>query len=240
MVYSADSARSSDEVRLVATHGELQPTPATRHLLERVGGVPALEVMTLLFYQKFFADGHLRQFLGDMHTPLETHARRIAMYMAEMMGDSAMPWTKDTQTRPCAKVRLARGQSIEVNSRFSAHAAAWHSVARKPQDVGRRFKLDDCRVWMRLMFWACRESGLAKDETFFTFFQKWVGHFIPIYEATAQVFVRAEARWSADRKNLLAYEANQRTMPDVIGVPYSIAVRGLPAAEADDQTWPYE
>ena len=29
----------------------------------------------------------------------------------------------------------------------------------KPLAVGRHFQLADCRVWMRLHFWAAREAG---------------------------------------------------------------------------------
>ena len=35
-----------------------------------------------------------------------------------------------------------------------------HSPKRDAAQFGQHFKLDDCRVWMRLPFWAAREAGL--------------------------------------------------------------------------------
>ena len=35
-----------------------------------------------------------------------------------------------------------------------------HSPKRDEGSFGEHFKLDDCRRWMRLHFWAARESGI--------------------------------------------------------------------------------
>jgi truncated hemoglobin YjbI len=209
--------------------GELRPTSATRALLARIGGVDRLTDMTFLFYQKMFADTHLRQFLGALHTPLEEHARRLAMYIAETMGADGSPWSADIQQRPKPRVSVANGRTVVVDSRASAHAAAWHSVARQPSHVGRRFKLEDCRIWMRLMFLSCREAQLGDedDDAFFAFFQQWVGHFIPIYERTAKHFVAVEAQWSRNRANVQQYFDDGCTMTDVVGVPPEVALAAV-------------
>jgi hypothetical protein len=47
-----------------------------------------------------------------------------------------------------------------VHDRSSAHFAAWHSPKRELDKLGDHFKLDDCRVWLRIHFWACRKAGL--------------------------------------------------------------------------------
>ena len=38
---------------------------------------------------------------------------------------------------------------------------------RPKEERGRRFKLPDCRTWMRLMFWSARECKLDQHEAFF-------------------------------------------------------------------------
>lgn len=228
--------------KLYITDDGLTPTAATRALLESIGGVDRLVTMTFAFYIKFSEDDHLKQFLGEMHTPLEVHARRIALYIAEMMGAEGNPWTTDTETRPKCPVRVAGNRTVVVASRMSAHAAAWHSVTRQRENLGKRFKLDDCRVWMRLMFWACRECGLAEQSPeFFEYFTRWVGHFIPIYESSAKYFVRAESRWSLDPRKTDAYlTSSPRVMRDVVGVPLQMAATTLPQHEVTDKSWPYD
>ena len=49
-----------------------------------------------------------------------------------------------------------------------AHFAAWNSPKREPNKRGHPFKLDDCRVWMRLMFWSARDTGLDRHTAFFS------------------------------------------------------------------------
>lgn len=230
-------------VPLTIVDGGIGFNDASKALLEDIGGIPALVETTNIFYQSFWADQYLKQFLGKEHTPIETHAQRIAMYVAEQMGGKGQPWTADTTKRSeCPHLHrapIAGGKFVVVDSRADAHFASWNSVTRPADRVGRRFKLDDCRVWMRLMFWACRKSGVAQHAPFFNYFQRWIGHFIPIYEQTARVFVRNEARWSANAANIDAYIAAGRVMTDVIDVPYAAAIATVPQAEALDSKWPY-
>ena len=50
------------------------------------------------------------------------------------------------------------------------------------------FKLDDCRVWMRLHFWAAREAGLFEGEkaAFGDYYVRFIAHFVRVYEASVR------------------------------------------------------
>jgi hypothetical protein len=72
---------------------------------------------------------------------------------------------------------------------------------------------------MRLHFWALRESGLwEKSPSFAQYYVKFIGHFVSIYESTAPMFARMEARWSADPKNTQRYLANGLKMEGIHGL----------------------
>ena len=111
---------------------------------------------------------------------------------------------------------------------------------------GEHFKLDDCRVWMRLHFWAAREVGLFDDHpAFMDYYVRFIGHFVSVYERLAPPFARESARWSADPANVEAYLVTKQ-MPDVVGVSPREALSQLPAAEraytgssAGRLLWPY-
>ena len=96
-----------------------------------------------------------------------------------------------------------------------SHARAWHSPARSPDDRGERFSLTDCIVWMRLMFLAGRETGLAEHTVFWQFFQGFLGHFIAVYERSAPPHTRAAARWSQDSKRVEQYREAGCYMEDI-------------------------
>eukprot|EP00296_Roombia_truncata_P000728 JP436419.1.p1 GENE.JP436419.1~~JP436419.1.p1 ORF type:complete len:226 (-),score=20.76 JP436419.1:151-753(-) len=174
-----------------------QVSQGTIDLLEEIGGKDRIIAVTSRFYPKMFEDSQIYQFVARTDDP---HAERLGTWIAEKMNGDPI-WTN---SRPS-------------NSRTQAHHDAWHSPKRTPSKHGRRFKLDDCRIWMRLMFWSAREEGL--DETpFFEWFVKFIGHFIGVYEATAPAFARESAEWSADPKNIEKYLAAERRMSDVIGL----------------------
>mmetsp|Transcript_76801 Transcript_76801/g.220588 ORF Transcript_76801/g.220588 Transcript_76801/m.220588 type:complete len:159 (+) Transcript_76801:135-611(+) len=149
-------------------------------------------------------------------------------------------WTVERQTRPQKVIRLSGGYTHVVHDRSSAHVAAWNSVHREAGKEGDHFKLDDSRIWMRLMFWSAREQCLLENENFAYWFVGFIGHFVKIYESTAPMFARESARWSADPANIQTYLDNGRRMDDVRDVPLREAARDVPAAEARDRTWPYE
>ena len=214
----------------------------SRQLLQDVGGFDTILRITLIFYEKFAKDQHLRPFLGELHYPLEVHAKRLALYITEMMGDSSMPWSNDLKSCPFrqTKVKLGTGETVLVKARSEAHYAAWNSTKRRPDQLGRRFKLDDCRVWMRLFFWSSHELGIpSAHPQLFDYLVRWVGHFIRIYESTAQQFTRLESRWATSEANLAAYVDAGCFMKDVVGVPLSQCVRLVPQVEVLDAKWPY-
>ena len=111
---------------------------------------------------------------------------------------------------------------------------------RAADKVGQHFKLDDARVWMRLMFWSARSEGLFDaSPRFADWFVRFIGHFVRVYESTAPAFARESARWSADAANIAAYEEAGFRMADVIGLTHDAALRQLPEDERDDHQWPY-
>ena len=93
--------------------------------------------------------------------------------------------------------------------------AAWHCVKREPERVGRRFKLDDCIRWMRLMFWSAREEGLLENQPFRAWFVPFISHFIRVYEQSAPPFTEEALKWSENPKNIESYLENQRIMVDL-------------------------
>ena len=106
------------------------------------------------------------------------------MWICEKMGAPDQPWTTERQTREQRPVQLGDGSTHVVHDRSSAHRAAWYSPKRSPSRMGRRFKLDDVRVWMRLMFWAGIEQGLLDGESdasrqFTDWFVRFIGASIP-------------------------------------------------------------
>ena len=56
-----------------------------------------------------------------------------------------------------------------------------HSPKREPEKFGVHFKLDDCRVWMRLHFWALREAGMhERSPSFCAYYTKLIAHFCSV------------------------------------------------------------
>ena len=49
-----------------------------------------------------------------------------------------------------------------IKCSFQITLKAWNSPKREKEKKGRRFKLDDCRMWMRLIFWSCRIEKIDK------------------------------------------------------------------------------
>eukprot|EP00662_Eupelagonemidae_sp_cell21_P002515 gene2515-42946_t len=176
--------------------------------------MPALLRMTDLFYRRCFVDPHVDQFLRDHADP---HGRRFAAWLAQKMGDPAQPWDADRAARGRCPVAVGGGYEMVVHDRSSAHQAAWMSPKRPAQDVGRHFQLDDCRAWMRLMFWSARDAGLLDHPQFADWYVRFIGHFVRVYERSAPPFVRLEARWSANPDNVDAYRRGGRRHGDIIG-----------------------
>jgi len=168
----------------------------------------------------------------ELHRDLTAHpiVKPVSVYTPEAMARKGLT--------PTLKKAL-----FVVHDRSTAHYAGWHSTKRPKEDVGTHFELDDCRVWLRLHFWACRECGLFEKDPavcesdltsagpalraeirvqFEAWYTKFLAHFISVYRRIAPPFVPVECAWSLDKGNLDGYLANVATgkssMPDVINV----------------------
>lgn len=195
-----------------------------------------LTKMTNLFYEKAFQDKTIDKFIRSHDDP---HGERFAKWIHQKLSGSNV-WDQERAQRDTTPVKLAGGYRHVVHDRSSAHAAAWYSPKRPANEVGRHFQLDECRVWMRLHFWALRESGvLDKSPSFADYYCRFIGHFVNVYESSAPPFTRDSFRWSADARNIEAYLKNGREMTDVLNLSLEEAEGQIPADEANDFVWPY-
>lgn len=218
--------------------GGHRPNADTLALFREAGGREAMVKFTSRFYQRAFADPHIDKFIRDHNDP---HGQRFADWITEKFG-GGNGWTVERSTRRTCPFKSHGHMFQSAHDRSSAHFTAWHSPKREPHKFGEHFKLDDCRVWMRLHFWALRESGVwDASPGFAEYYMKFIGHFVSIYERTAVEFVRESARWSADLANCQAYIDNGNVMVDeIIGMPHEEALSLLPREEREAlDGWPY-
>jgi len=236
-------AQAQYYVPLKVVSGSARPTEASAQLVQDVGGLDMLKQFTHAFYEKAFKDPVLDTFIREHG---DHHGDRFASWIAEKMG-AGTPWTSERRTRAKCPFSAFGHTFNSAFDRSSAHFAAWHSPKREPAKWGDHFKLDDCRIWMRLHFWALRESGaMDTNPRFVDYYCRMIGHFVSVYERRAPPFARESMRWSADPANTQAYLENGRTMPDV-HVPLGTALQCLPVSERvyrgssdPKKTWPYE
>mmetsp|Transcript_53060 Transcript_53060/g.124318 ORF Transcript_53060/g.124318 Transcript_53060/m.124318 type:complete len:358 (+) Transcript_53060:59-1132(+) len=242
MVASA-SIKSFQFIPMDVRHGAHRPSGATRKLIEQIGGVPTLRLFTTKFYELSFADSHIDQFIADHNEP---HGERFANWIAEKFG-AGTPWTEERRTRPMKYMRLGH-EVVEVShDRSTSHLAAWFSPKREPEKRGEHFKPDDARVWMRLHFWAARETGLFDEHPqFMDYYMRFIGHFVSVYSGKSPPFTRESARWSADPANIQRYLTAGRRMSDVIGKDVEVELQKLPREERaytgsrhPQPSWPY-
>jgi len=216
--------------------GGHRPNTDTRRLLQEAGGREALVRFTTIFYKRCFVDKKIDKLIRSHDDP---HGERFADWITEKFG-AGQPWTEERATRKVCPFS-SHGHQLETpHDRSSAHFAAWHSPKRSADEFGQHFKLDDCRNWMRLHFWAMREAGITeRSPGFADYYVRFIGHFVSVYERTATQFARDSARWSADPSNIEAYLKAGNEMQDIIGVPLRLALQDLPPAERGGE-WPYE
>jgi len=169
-------------------------------LLLDIGGGDRIREFCTRFYTRMHIDTHLQQFLFLDDGPV-AHAKRLADWIIEKMGGEGKPWT----------------DSGRYGMRQPSHHQAWNNPKRHRSVIGDHFQLDDTRVWMRLHFWAARESGLDKHPAFWDWYKGFIGHFIRVYERRAPPYVEESAAWSADPANIAVYLKDLR-MHDVIGI----------------------
>lgn len=223
-------------LRMGGNGGTHMHSTGSKALLEAEVTLADLEGMTELFYEKAFADATLDKFIRSHDDP---HAARFAKWIHQKLTGSNI-WDTDRRTRDLTPVQVAGRREIVVHDRSSAHVAAWYSPKRPPREVGRHFELDECRVWMRLHFWAMRESGIMeKSPSFADYYVRFIGHFVRVYEGSAPLFARDSLRWSKDPKKIEQYLKNGRKMKDVLGLSFGAALKQIPEDEAEDLEWPY-
>mmetsp|Transcript_28041 Transcript_28041/g.43164 ORF Transcript_28041/g.43164 Transcript_28041/m.43164 type:complete len:281 (+) Transcript_28041:49-891(+) len=235
----SESSKNSNSFRFVPLRLDGRthvPSSKSKDLLDEIGGVDGLERMTRIFYSLAFEDKTLDNFIGSHDDP---HARRFATWIHQKLGGDGRLWDQNREERSLDPVKLANGQRFVVHDRSSAHAAAWYSPKRPAHEVGRHFKLDECRVWMRLHFWAMRQAGLVEESpSFCDFYVRFIGHFVRVYEQGAPTFARDSFRWSGDPANTTRYLETRR-MSDVLGLSLREALRQIPKEEVNDAEWPY-
>lgn len=224
-------------LRMGGSGGTHKPSKGSLSLIENEVTLDDLKMMTSKFYELAFMDDTLDKFIRSRDDP---HGDRFAKWIHQKLSGSNV-WDRDREERSKEPVTVAGGRTTVVEDRTSAHVAAWHSPKRPSHEVGRRFKLEECRVWMRLHFWALRQSGLmTKSPSFANYYVRFIGHFIRVYESTAPLFTRDSFRWSSNPKNIKRYIESGRRMKDVIGLSFERALSQLPASEVDnDMDWPY-
>ena len=216
--------------------GTHKPSTGSRALIEREVSYEDLKKMTDKFYENAFQDATLDKFIRSHDDP---HGTRFAKWIHQKLSGSNV-WDLDCQNRDLTPRPVAGGRTAVVYDRTSAHAAAWYSPKRPSNEVGRHFTLEECRVWMRLHFWAMRETGLMeKSPSFADYYVRFIGHFVAVYERSATKFARDSLRWSENPKNIERYIKNGRKMKDVLGLSFSQATKQLPEAELDDDDWPH-
>jgi hypothetical protein len=216
--------------------GTHKHSSATRDLIHKEVSLQALQVMTEQFYQLAFQDDTLDKLIRSHKDP---HGSRFAKWIHQKLAGSNV-WDLDREARDLTPVRVAGRQTVVIHDRSSAHAAAWYSPKRPAEEVGRHFTLDECRVWMRLHFWAMRETGMIdKSPTFADYYVRFIGHFVAVYERKATQFARESFRWSANPSNIQQYLDNGRKMEDVLHGSYNKALRDLDESELKDHDWPY-
>ena len=220
-----------------------QGNALSAELLREIGGGDVVRRIVDIFYKKAFVDPHLDQFIASHNDP---HHTRLGKWIVEKMGGEGNVWTQERATRRECPVTLADGRQHVVHDRTSAHSAAWHCPKRATHLVGERFQLHDSRVWMRLMFWSARETGVfAISPTFEDWYVRFIAHFVKVYERSAPAFARESARWSLDRNNIDNYLKNGNQMgedvmgSDGLGVSLRTALAHIPQQESRDSFWPY-
>ena len=200
-------SNASDFVPLSMSGRSHRPSYGTIAIMESIT-VLDLQKMTDLFYEKAFQDETLDKFIQSHDDP---HGSRFVKWIHQKLSGSTI-WDEDRaeRLRKRKMVTLADGGYKHlVHDRSSAHVAAWHSSKRPSRETGRHFKLDECRAWMRIHFWA------------------------PLF---ARESYRWSASPSNIERYI---HQDGRKMKDVIGVDFQRAVSELPPSEANDTEWPY-
>ena len=191
------------------------PSDDTKDLMETEVTFDDLYDMTSKFYELAFEDDTLDQFI---HSHQDPHGERFAKWIYQKFSGETI-WDDDRHIlRDLTPKELAGGRGLHVvQDRTTAHVAAWYSRKRKPEHVGRKFTVNECRVWMRLHFYAMRHVGLVdKSPTFADYYMRFIAHFMNVYNSQAPQYAQDSYDWSADTTNVETYMKNGHTMIDLV------------------------
>ncbi|XP_057315252.1 uncharacterized protein LOC130656423 [Hydractinia symbiolongicarpus] len=173
----------------------------TSKLLRDIGGGDKIRQMTTRFYAHAHEDDTLSKFMFENDGPAN-HGQRLGDWLIEKMGGEGDVWI----------------ESGRYGMRAVSHKKAWTCDKREPEKVGQRFKLDDSRIWMRLMFWSAREVGLDKHKAFFKWFVNFITFAIGIYTRSAPAYAKEDSKWSKNQANIDKYIEHGKIMKDVVGM----------------------
>ena len=191
----AMKAELRESVPLAIRGNTHQVSQGTAELLEDIGGGDKVRELCTRFYARAFEDVTLKPFFFEKDGAT-AHGKRLADWIIEKMGGEGTPWT----------------DSGRLGMRQPSHFKAWNNSKRPLADRGNHFNLVDSRVWMRIHFWAARELGLHQHKVFWEWYQKFIRHFIRVYERSAVDFVAEDAEWSSSPTNIHAYINNGNMM----------------------------
>jgi len=178
----------SQDVPVIIRNGAHQVSEGTAQLLKDIGGGDRIREFCTRFYARAFLDLTLKDFFFE-DDGATAHAKRLADWIIQKMGGEGTPWT----------------DSGRWGQRQPSHSKAWHNEKRDVEVRGRHFKLGETRVWMRLHFWAVRECGLHRHESFWNWYIGFIEHFISVYESKAPRYAAQDAVWSAKPANTNRY-----------------------------------
>lgn len=148
----------------------------------------SLFILIIIHMRADFQSGYIKRLV--IHPPTCIHHYIVLLqYIYHLFTKkltASTVWDEDRASRSNKPIRVAGGHKVVVHDRSSAHVAAWHSTKRDANEVGRHFKLDECRVWMRLHFWALREVVGEASPSFVDYYIRYIGHFVSVYEGTGK------------------------------------------------------
>eukprot|EP00095_Tigriopus_kingsejongensis_P012303 maker-scaffold692_size110616-snap-gene-0.21 protein:Tk12303 transcript:maker-scaffold692_size110616-snap-gene-0.21-mRNA-1 annotation:"hypothetical protein TRIADDRAFT_22637" len=198
VVHSKPKKCSAEEdVPFITKSDSFQTSKHSSNLLNEIGGGDKIRQMTTRFYARAFQDQTLRLFMFETDDAAN-HGQRLGDWIIQKMGGEGDVWS----------------DSGRHDMRQVSHYKAWNSKKRHPSVRGNHFKLSDCRVWMRIMFWSARDVGLDAHEPFWKWYMDFLRHFVAVYERTAPSYTKESAQWSNKASNIKTYISLSSTAPN--------------------------
>ena len=180
--------------------GNYKASGGSAAVLKDIGGADKIRILCTRFYALAFKDFTLSKFMFK-DDGAAAHGQRLGDWIVEKMGGEGAPWSR----------------SGRDGMRQVSHHMAWNSEKRPKEEKGRRFKLADCRVWMRLNFLAARQCGLDEHKAFWNWYVQFLAHFVAVYERSAPAYAQESAEWSGNEENVRKYmEDDNWTMKEIL------------------------